>query len=315
MQKYAAPFSIKPEAYFLLNKFLICCCLWLFSNQSRAADEDSLKLRKQILIGTNVAAYSGAMTGLYHLWYKDYPMGKFQFFNDNAEWLQMDKLGHAYSCYYEGRTGIQMMRWAGYSEKTSIWLGGSYGWLIQAGVEVLDGFSQGWGASLGDLAANSAGSALVIGQELTWKEQRITMKVSYTPSPYAQYRPNVLGSSHIERLFKDYNGQIYWLSSSPACWMKSSTQFPKWIGFAVGYGADGMTGGFENIQIEQNGQMTDPFIRHRQFYLAPDIDLSRIPVKKKWQKSCLLVLNCLKFPLPGISFDNTNKLKMHWVAY
>ena len=36
---------------------------------------------------------------LNYLWYKKFPRSKFHFFNDNAEWLNMDKLGHATTAY------------------------------------------------------------------------------------------------------------------------------------------------------------------------------------------------------------------------
>jgi hypothetical protein len=315
MPKWSERFSTKPEIPSLLNKFIFLAGFWLFTVCSQAQSNDSLRQRKKILISANTVAYTGAMTGLYQLWYKDYPMEKFHFFNDNAEWLQMDKLGHAYSCYYEGLTGIQMMRWAGYSEKASIWIGGSYGWWIQAGVEIMDGFSKSWGASWGDLMANTLGSALVIGQELTFKEQRVTMKLSYAPTFYAQYRPNVLGSSHIERLFKDYNGQIYWLSTTPATWLPETSKLPRWLGLAVGYGAHGMTGGFDNLELLYEGVIQDPFERKRQGYLAADLDLRKIPVKKKWLKSTLFVLNCVKFPMPGVSFEKDQTPQFQWIAF
>ncbi|HVZ98292.1 MAG TPA: hypothetical protein VG847_15520, partial [Chitinophagaceae bacterium] len=32
--------------------------------------------------------------GLQYLWYKKFPHSRFHFFNDNNEWLNMDKIGH-----------------------------------------------------------------------------------------------------------------------------------------------------------------------------------------------------------------------------
>ena len=53
-------------------------------------------------------------------------------------------------------------------------------------IEILDGQSAEWGASSGDLIANSLGSFLAIGQELKWNEQRIQLKYSYIPSQWAE---------------------------------------------------------------------------------------------------------------------------------
>ncbi len=41
------------------------------------------------------------MVGLYSAWYSNYPQTNFHFFNDNNEWKQVDKVGHAYSAYIE----------------------------------------------------------------------------------------------------------------------------------------------------------------------------------------------------------------------
>lgn len=279
-------------------------------------DSINFKKRKQLLIGGNALAYTGAMTGLYQLWYADYPTSKFHFFNDNKEWLQMDKVGHAYSCYYEGLVGKRMMKWAGYSEKTSTLIGGSYGFLIQTSIEVFDGFSKEWGASWGDILANTAGTSLFIGQELLWNEQRMNLKVSYSPSDYAAIRPNVLGSSPLQSVFKDYNGQTYWLSANCKSFLKEEAKIPAWLNVAVGYGADGMVGGFTN-QFETNGIAYNytNLPRNRQFYLSPDIDLTKIKTNKKWLKTSLVILNCLKTPLPGMGYDNKNKLFFKWLMF
>ena len=57
------------------------------------------KTRGGLVAGGNIVAYGGAMIGLYSLWYKKYPQSKFHFFNDNQEWLQVDKVSHAYGAY------------------------------------------------------------------------------------------------------------------------------------------------------------------------------------------------------------------------
>ncbi|MGB0851537.1 MAG: DUF2279 domain-containing protein [Bacteroidia bacterium] len=276
----------------------------------------NLPLRKKIVIGGNTVAYAGTMTGLYKLWYSNYPLGKFHFFNDNQEWLQMDKVGHAYSCYNEGMAGIEMMKWAGYNQKQYSWIGGSYGFLIQTSVEVLDGFSEGWGASMGDVVANTVGSGLAISQSLLWDEQRIAMKYSYMHSPYAKYRPNVLGGNLPERMLKDYNGQTYWLSANLKDFAPDS-KFPRWLNIAVGYGADGMVGGHDNT-FESEGisyDYTDTYQRSRQFYLSPDIDLSKIRTKSKLLRTVLIMANALKVPMPTLEYHQNEGFKGHLLMF
>ena len=130
-------------------------------------------------------------------------------------------------------------------------------------MKLLDGFSKEWGASWGDLIANTSGTFVFVGQELLWKEQRIQMKFSFKPSEYAKYRPDLLGSNFLQQSIKDYNGQVYWLSFNINAFKKTS--LPNWLNVALGYGADGMYSG-------------NPFEKgaFREYYLSLDINLRKI---------------------------------------
>ncbi|MBT8326935.1 MAG: YfiM family protein [Bacteroidia bacterium] len=294
-----------------------CLCIFVTGNifAQTASDSINYPLRKKIVIGGNAVAYSATMFGLYHLWYKGYPLSSFHFFNDNQEWNQMDKVGHAFSCYYEGVVGIKMMEYAGFTHKQASIYGGAYGFFIQSGVEIFDGFSEGWGASVGDIAANTFGSGLAISQSLLWNEQRVWMKYSYTPSNYAKLRPNVLGSNLPERILKDYNAQTYWLSANINSFA-SDSKWPSWLNIALGYSADGMVGGHDNI-FESNGVTYDysNIIRGRQFYLSPDIDLTKIKTKKKFVRTLLIMANSLKVPLPTLEYHTEDGFKGHWIKF
>jgi len=303
--------------YWLKKFLLILLCGTSYCSVAQDTAAINYKLRKQVVIGGNAVAYSGTMVGLYALWYKDYPLQKFHFFNDNKQWLQMDKVGHSFSCYYEGVAGIEMMKWAGYNKKQYSLIGGSYGFLIQTGVEVLDGFSAGWGASMGDVAANTFGTGLAIGQSLAWDEQRIWMKYSYSASRYPQIRPNALGTNLPERMLKDYNAQTYWLSANVNSFLKEDTKWPDWLNVAVGYGADGMVGGVDNIFTSEgiDYDYTQSIIRSRQFYISPDIDLSKIKTDKKVLRTLLIMANCIKFPMPALEYHTNDGVKAHWIHF
>ena len=147
------------------------------------------KQRKNILLISKGAAYTATLIGLNSLWYKDYPRSNFHFINDNREWLQMDKVGHMTSSYYMGVAGIEAYRWAGMNEEQAIWYGGLSGSFFLTAVEILDGFSAEWGASSGDLLANTLGSVLCISQEIYWNEQKIQLKYSYAKSFWANKNP------------------------------------------------------------------------------------------------------------------------------
>jgi hypothetical protein len=90
---------------------------------------DSLAKRKWIVYGIAAAGNGGSLIALNQLWYANYPRSPLHSFNDNAEWLQMDKVGHAFTTYQYGRAMHDMMRWSGSSEQSAIWWGGGSGWL------------------------------------------------------------------------------------------------------------------------------------------------------------------------------------------
>lgn len=248
--------------------------------------------------------------GLYQLWYKGYPSSRFHFFNDNREWLQLDKFGHAFSAYYLGLAGIEAAKWAGVP-KEKRWKWALFGSIFQDPIEIWDGLSSQWGASAGDLAANTLGTVLSAGQEYLWHEQKFKLKFSYTASPYAIMRPNTLGSNLPERILKDYNAQTYWLCFSPMPRKRLG-----FIGLAFGYGADGMLGGEYNIWTDSKNVVYDrrDIERKRQYYLALDIDFTRIPTKNPHVSTLLFALNCIKIPSPALEFSG-GKLRGHALKF
>ncbi len=278
-------------------------------NRSFFSADSSYNSRRftAVALGTGVV-YAASMAGLYQLWYSDYPLRQFHAFNDNEEWLQMDKAGHVGSAYYVGRMGISLFNWTGMKRRKAIWYGGMLGAFFQTSIEIFDGISPTWGFSWGDVAANTLGSALLISQELAWNEQRVQFKYSFHQTKYARLRPDLLGNSLVENMFKDYNGQTYWLSLNIASFLPSGSRFPKWLGIAAGYGAEGMT---DDLLISPYY----PYKRYRQIYLAPDIDLYRIKSKSKMLKTVLYAFGFIKFPLPALEIGVPGKTRFLPIAF
>ncbi|HET6989921.1 MAG TPA: DUF2279 domain-containing protein [Bacteroidia bacterium] len=264
------------------------------------------KKRTAFLITGEAVLSTGTLIGLSQLWYKDYPRSKFHSFNDNSEWLQMDKCGHAISAYTVGRYGMRLLEWGGVEQKKAIWYGGLTGFAYQGVIEVFDGFSSGWGFSVGDISANAIGSGILIGQELLWKEQRVTLKFSFHKSTFPQYRPDLLGSNWNEQLIKDYNAQTYWLSFNISSFLSHETKFPKFLNLALGYGATGMTGGKSNPVMYNSSGNTITFERARQYYLSFDLDLTKIPTHSPFLKAVFETIGFLKIPAPGIEFGKNH---------
>lgn len=280
--------------------------LWCHASK---AQHDSIKPTKQQNRVTLVTAavYGTALVGLHQLWYKDYERYSFHFFNDGNEWLQMDKAGHFGSVYYLSKFNSKLYSAYGIGNKKSVWMGTVSAMTFLTAIEVMDGYSAGWGFSTGDVVANTAGALLFAGQQLAWNETRVDVKFSFAPSPYAQCRPTLLGNNHVQQLFKDYNGQTYWLSATISDFLKPETKFPPWLSIAFGYGATGMTGAGQNVTNE--ACMIDNNQRQREFYLAPDINLSKIKTNKKWLRTAFTILSFIKIPTPAIALQK-NKFRV-----
>ncbi|RYZ23232.1 MAG: DUF2279 domain-containing protein [Chitinophagaceae bacterium] len=273
--------------------------------------------RKLLVDAAAVGIYGGMLAWLNGAWYKDYERSRFHTFNDFGEWQQMDKAGHAWSVYSMSHIGYGLWRWSGYSNKKATLLASGSGLAFMLGVEYLDGRSAEWGWSWGDAGADLFGAALFATQQLTWQEQKIQLKfsahpVSYGPEFSARAK-ELFGTSLQNKLLKDYNAQTYWLSFPlPKAW-----KLPKWLRLSAGYGAGGMFGGYENTARDGAGNLTfnRPDIRrYRQWFLAPDIDLTQIKTQNKFLRSLFYTVNILKFPAPALEFSN-GSLKGHLLEF
>lgn len=280
---------------------------------SVAGDSLSVVKRRKLTLGiSSIALTTGSLVYLNQAWYQQYSTSAFHTFNDNDEWFQMDKYGHAFTTYQTGRLMMGAMDWAGYSKKNQLLVGGLSGFAYMTAIEVMDGYSSGWGFSWGDMGANALGSGLAIGQKALWNEQRIQLKFSFYASGYAKYRPDLLGESLATQILKDYNGQIYWLSINPSAFMKKDTRFPKWLNVAFGYGANGMLGArYNNILVVDEDGTTHYFNRYRQGYFSLDIDLTRIKTRSKALKSFLSCINIIKLPFPNVELSE-GKFKFNY---
>jgi hypothetical protein len=157
------------------------------------------------------------------------------------------------------------------------------------------------------------GTTILIGQQYLWNEQRIKLKISYHNSVYQQYNPSVLGSNLAERMLKDYNGHTFWFSFNLHS-LTTLKVFPKFVNLAFGYGADGMLNGYGNPS-QVNGVPVPYFKEHKQYYISPDIDLSKINVKSKTLKKIFSVLDIIKVPMPALEYNTLGNLKFHWLYF
>lgn len=244
------------------------------------------------------------MVGLNSIWYSQYDRQSFRFFNDAGEWKQMDKVGHFYSAFQMSSAGSRLFQWSGVSKKKSDRIGAITSFAIMSSIEVLDGFSAGYGASATDWIANAAGSGFYLGQSLLWNEVRLYPKYSFHRTSIAPERPGTLGAGLIEEMIKDYNGQTQWISVDMDKFMK----FPKWLNLSLGYGAHDM----RYARDSENESMG--FAPYRQVYLGLDFDLTAIKSRSRVVNSLIYFANMVRLPAPALEFSQ-KKLKGHWLYF
>jgi Predicted periplasmic lipoprotein (DUF2279) len=306
--------------YFLINSgFLLVFFLSLmpdsqaqnkFLEPSAQYNPDRLKS----VVITEIAGGLLISTGLYFLWYRKHPRSSFHFFNDNREWLQMDKIGHLTTAYNIAAVQYDLMRWCGVNNNTSIAVGSLTALGYMSIIEVLDGFSSKWGFSNGDMLANIVGTALFAGQQRGWGEQRFSMKFSYHATIYPGYYPEELGKNWISRILKDYNGQTYWLSMNLKSFMSSKSDFPNWLNMSAGYGAEGMIGANSNPPMI-HGKAIPDFPRYRQFYIAPDADLFRVSSYSSFYNTAAYLTRFIKVPAPALEWNSLKRWKFHPIYF
>jgi uncharacterized protein YfiM (DUF2279 family) len=266
-----------------------------------------------VVIGETVLG-AAVTLGLNYLWYKKFPHSRFHIFNDNNEWLNMDKAGHATTAYNIAAVQSDIMHWGGIKPGTSALIGTLTSLGFMTMIEILDGHSEKWGFSKGDMLANIAGCILFEGQQLAWGQQRVSLKYSYHQTLFAGYYPQELGSNLPQRMLKDYNGQTYWLSVNIASFLPGSSSFPRWLNLSAGYGAEGMIGAVKNPK-EINGRPIPEFKRYRQFYFSFDTDLYRINNVSSFTTTIFKLNRTFKMIAPALEWNEEEGGKWHLLYY
>lgn len=242
------------------------------------------------------STYAGISVYTYYSWYYQYNSGKFHFFDDSREWLAMDKVGHFFSAYSLTNFNSDLLKNCSQSRIASPIMTFSY----LASIEVMDGFSEGWGFSISDLLFDLAGIMAA-----SFLHDDVQFKFSFHQTKWANQRPELLGNNLGQQILKDYNGQTYWISMP---FSRIDNYLPDFLMFSFGYGAEAMIYG---SSYEQDIILPE-LNSYRQFYLSLDINWWKIinqTIIGKW-KYIFYPLKYIKTPMPTIELSQ-KKLKFH----
>ncbi len=284
-------------------------------NYSYSGDSAVIKnhLPQETWIGLSCLTV-GTHLALYQTWYKNEQQSKFHWINDNQNWLQMDKAGHVFGAYFSATAASAAFRHAGYNRRKSALLGMGFSLAFQMPIEYFDGKSKTWGASSGDMLANTVGTTVAGLQNWFWGVPRIPIRVTFHRSPFASQRPGMLGSNVPEKMLKDYNGQTYWIDLNPERMQIRPGFWPRWLGLNIGYGAEGMLGGNDNIWTDPDGKTMNysHISRYRQYYIGPSISFGYLKNHpKKAIRIIAHITDKIRLPLPVIELNGKSTMDIH----
>jgi hypothetical protein len=269
-------------------------------NKLQETDNQNNKKLPWVLAGIAVA-YAIIVLILGIAWYADQMVQPFHFFNDLPEWKQLDKFAHALWAFHVCAISSRLLRWGGLDQHLTF--GVITGFLIVSSIEILDGFSVGYGASVFDLIANTLGALLFFIQTKFWRRISIFPKFSFHFTSFAVLRPSLLGDGFFQEILKDYNGQTFWYS-----WTPTEKWWPSFLSIAVGVGAEGMIFGRDAENETHN------FSPYRKFFLSVDLNPHYFSSVKKWLRVITYPLTIFKCPAPAIEFSAAG-LRFHWIYF
>ncbi len=261
------------------------------------------------------AVYVMSLLWLTSVWYNSYT--SFHFFDDFFEWEYLDKLGHFFTSF---QLGLFFYKIVGEPER--LYPSTKKKWVCFAGfilllpIEILDGFSLNYGASPADVLANGMGSLFCYWQVSSKVLSDTLPKFSFHTTAFTLIRPEVLGATIFQQTLKDYNGQTYWLSID-VNQLFTSKIFPDWLMLTVGYGADGLLGGHDNVWQNREGKTLDysTVTRTKRIFISVDINANNLRNRSKLLSYLLSPFVLIKFPGPALEINFEQGIIFHPVYF
>lgn len=257
------------------------------------------------------AAYLVSLLMLSSVWYSTYT--GFHFFDDVLEWEYLDKIGHCFASFH---LGLYIYKIFGEPENLNYAI--QKKWLCFAGfvlllpIEILDGFSLNYGASPADLLANGLGGLFCYWHVSSNVVSGMMPKFSFHATSYSIIRPDLLGSDLFQQTIKDYNGQTYWLSLDINKVFNAKI-LPGWLLLTIGYGAEGLLGGHDNVWRGGEGGLRDysSVTRTKRLFISVDINANHLREKNKLMNYLFAPFVLIKFPAPALEFNFERGVVFH----
>jgi hypothetical protein len=210
---------------------------------------------------------------------------------------EMDKFGHAYGGFHLARLGGDLLEGACVGERKAAWWGAAYAAAFQLQIELWDAKQKEYGFSPPDLAANTAGALLAVGQRYSPALRVVKPTISYARTAAARRYGRAQGSEL--RPTTDYSGQTYWLSIDVDSLLPDGARkwWPDFVRASIGHSitdyVDPATG------REQRAR--------REILLSFDLDPERLPGNHPVWRRVKHELSYYRFPAPALRLTPTAK--------
>lgn len=282
-------FGIKPVGAFVLLLFLF----FFIETQAQVDStyksleiptEETKPFNKKWIVAPAILVNTAGMVYLEYKWWWEGNYHPFQynyegFFNNYS--LGVDKIGHFYISYLYFHSLYNGMKWADYSDKSSLILSAAIPTIYALSVEIGDGYSS-YNFSADDLASNLVGIGYGVLQVKKPFFKNFNVKWSYYPSSWSMY------NNKKNSITDDYGGHVYWLSCDVHNLLPQKAQkyWPSFLNLAVGYGMTNKAG--TNLP------------EARKFTFGIDYNISSLPLKGTSWNMVKNFLDLFHFPAPGI---------------
>ncbi len=226
------------------------------------------------------------------------PLSHFKFYNDIGEWFFMDKMGHVFSTFLLSDLHFNLYNKLCAESPHTLPPEMKAFFLANATMlimEILDGFGKSWGFSIPDVISNTLGGVLWLFSKNLSHSIIINPAFSYNDSKEWRLRPQVLGNSLPLRIFKNYNGQTYWLKIGKRGWLPA---------IAIGYSVKNVTGAISNPLPYNNLNRTF------EVFISPDISYEEIKTSSVLVKKIFNVFKYIKTPLPALEITRNTGQKI-----
>ncbi len=282
------------------KNLLLVILVMFFLKYSNGQSKDSIRVNKNrvVLVSSSLGLYFGA--SFYYVqnsWWSDMSNNfRFDPGNDLVYALNVDKAAHFFGGVYASDLFSSSYRWAGFSNKKSLWYGALFGSGIQLAIEMKDAYAPYWGFSMWDFSIGSLGSFWPVFQEYHEPLKAIDFKFSYFK------RSNIYWELEAERgrtpsqfsWYDDYPNQTYWMTIDVNRIIED-VKFPDYIDLAFGFGLDDTQ--YLNGGTKMGG--------NQEFYFAIDYDIKYI--LRNWDtpfaKKIKFILKYYKLPSPTLQIS------------